>query len=244
MRYLVISDVHSNFLALQTVINDARPFKFEAVLSLGDLVGYGPNPNECIERLQDFEYTAIVGNHDWGVLGRADYRVFNTDARISLFWTRDELTAENQRFLADLPLTVRLGDMLLCHGSPREPVWEYLVDTASAEANFRAEEFQLALVGHTHLPVAFEWLPQVHQARLLLPDWEMPMELAGRRLIINPGSVGQPRNGDPRACYGILDTDAQTFLFRRVAYPVEIIQERMRARGLPQRLIDRLELGR
>jgi len=242
MRYVVISDIHGNFPALQTVLMDAPPF--DAILCLGDVVGYGPNPNECVERLQDFPLTCIVGNHDWGAIGRADLLIFNNDARQALYWTQQELSAENRSFLSDLPTTVQMDTFMLAHGSPREPIWEYLVDARSARENFLTFDFQVALVGHTHLPLALEWAAEVKQARVLLPDWGAPLSLAGRRLILNPGSVGQPRDGDPRASYAILDADQMTWEFRRIPYAVEITQERMRARGLPQRLIDRLQMGR
>ncbi len=242
MRYVVISDIHGNFPALQMVLRDAEPF--DAVLCLGDIVGYGPNPNECVERIQEFPLTCIVGNHDWGAIGRADLHIFNSDARQALFWTQHELTLENRNFLSDLPMTMRIEDTLLAHGSPREPIWEYLVDARSAKENFVMHDFQIALVGHTHLPLALEWVEEFNHARILLPDWNVPLQLEGRRLIINPGSVGQPRDGNPRASYAIFDTDAMTWESRRVPYAVEITQERMRARGLPQRLIDRLQVGR
>ncbi len=242
MRYVVISDIHGNFPALQMVLVDAQPF--DAVLCLGDVVGYGPNPNECVERLQDFPFTCIVGNHDWGAIGRADLLIFNNDARQALYWTQQELSAENRSFLSDLPVTVEMDSFLLAHGSPREPIWEYLVDARSARDNFAQFNFQVALVGHTHLPLALEWAEEHKQARILLPDWGTPLSLSGRRLILNPGSVGQPRDGDPRASYAILDADQMTWEFRRISYAVEITQERMRARGLPQRLIDRLQMGR
>jgi len=241
VRYLVISDIHSNLPALQSVLINAPTF--DAIWCLGDVVGYGPNPNGCIERLEEFPHICVVGNHDWGVLGRSDPFVFNRDAREALLWTQGELFPENRQFLAQLPKTMTSEDYLLVHGSPREPIWEYLLDAQRAKQNFLAGDFQIVLVGHTHIPMIFEWVTASHEARLLVPSLEEPLKLNGRRLIINPGSVGQPRNGDPRAAYGILDTEAQTFTFYRVAYPVEITQERMRARGLPQRLIDRLEVG-
>ena len=242
MRYLVISDVHSNYPALQTVLTNAAPF--DAILFLGDLVGYGPNPNECVERLQEFSLTAIVGNHDWGVIGRADLYVFNSDAHEAIMWTQREIYADNRSFLSDLPTTVRIDDMMLAHGSPRDPIWEYLVDSYAAMESFKAHDFQLAFVGHTHLPLIFEWDEQAEEAHLILPELETPIEIGDRRLIVNPGSVGQPRDGDPRASYVMLDTEAQTLVYHRVPYAVEMTQERMRARGLPRRLIERLERGR
>lgn len=242
MRYAVISDIHSNFPALQMVLLNARPY--DGVICLGDIVGYGPNPNECVGRVVEVANTLIAGNHDWGAIGRADLTIFNMDARLALQWTQHELEPEYRHVLSDSPTTVRMGDILLAHGSPREPVWEYVVDVHTAAQSFLKEEFQLALIGHTHIPLVFEWIEETQQARIFPPDWNDPVNLEGRRLMINPGSVGQPRDGDPRASYGILDTDAHTFEFHRIAYPIEITQERMRARDLPVRLIDRLAMGR
>jgi len=244
VRYAVVSDIHGNLPAFQTVLADARPF--DAIWCLGDLVGYGPNPNECIELLLDYPHLCIAGNHDWGAIGRSEMMVFNQEARQALVWTQGILHPENRQFLTELPSTYRPqnGDFLLAHGSPREPIWEYLLDVDRAKASFLAYKFQIAFVGHTHLPFTYEWLEKSQEARLLLPNLDEPINLEGRRLILNPGSVGQPRDGDPRASYGILDTEAQTWQARRVPYPVEITQERMRVRQLPERLISRLEVGR
>jgi diadenosine tetraphosphatase ApaH/serine/threonine PP2A family protein phosphatase len=243
MRYIVVSDIHCNAPALETVLQDAPPF--DALLCLGDIVGYGPNPNQCVERIQDFEFVSLAGNHDWGAVGKADLRVFNRDARAALSWTSEELTTANRQFLRDLPVKDMLNDsVMLAHGSPRDPVWEYLVDISSASQIFRNFDFEVLLVGHSHLPLAFGWQPDEDRAHPQQIKLDVPISLEGRRLIFNPGSVGQPRDGNPKASYAILDLEAKTWVFRRVAYPIEITQERMRAKGLPQRLIDRLELGR
>ncbi|MGC9349050.1 MAG: metallophosphoesterase family protein [Anaerolineae bacterium] len=243
MRYLVISDVHGNAPALELVLLDAP--SFDALLCLGDMVGYGPNPNECISRIQDFDLTCLAGNHDWGAVGKADLFVFNREARQALQWTQEQLTEDNARFLRDLSPKLSLtDDILICHGSPRDPVWEYLVDASSAAANFRQYEFQILLVGHSHLPLVLEWREDREQVTALRPDLGVRLNLERRRLILNPGSVGQPRDGNPDASYAMLDTDEMAWWFRRVAYPVEITQERMRAQKLPRRLIARLEVGR
>lgn len=243
MRYLVVSDIHCNAPALEAVLRDAPPF--DAILSLGDIVGYGPNPNLCVERVQDFELVSLAGNHDWGAVGKADLRVFNRDAKAALTWTNHELTQSNRQFLRDLPVKTTLNEsVMLAHGSPRDPVWEYLVDLASAAWVFREYNFEVLLVGHSHLPLAFEWNSGEDRARLQTVKQDVPLNLEGRRLILNPGSVGQPRDGNPKASYALLDLDAQTWILRRTEYPVEITQERMRAKGLPERLISRLEIGR
>ncbi len=243
MRYIVISDIHSNAPALEAVLQDAPPF--DAVLCLGDIVGYGPNPNECVARVQDFDLVCLVGNHDLGAVGLADITIFNREARHALAWTQGELSDAHQAFLKVLtPKRWLTHSILLSHGSPRDPVWEYLVDAKSAAANFTAFDFEVAMVGHSHLPLILEWRQEegrVQSHRAEIDTW---LQLDGRRLILNPGSVGQPRDGNPRASYAMLDTEAMIWQFRRVDYPVEITQERMRAQLLPQRLIDRLEIGR
>ena len=243
MRYVVISDIHGNFPALQAALKDAGTF--DVVLCLGDIVGYGPNPNECIERVLEFENIIIAGNHDWGAISRADLYIFNTDARKALIWTRETLTQKNAAFLANLPKTMRVGaQVLLSHGSPREPIWEYLVDMRSSRENFLKFSFDLCLVGHTHLPMVFEWDIEEERVHISLPKVGTPVDLSKTRHIINPGSVGQPRDGNPHASYGLLDTDTWTWEARRVEYAVEITQERMRARELPTRLVERLSVGR
>lgn len=243
MRYLVVSDIHGNLPALQAVLADAPPC--DAVLCLGDIVGYGPDPNDCIRALQEFTYTAIVGNHDWGAIERTELWVFNPDARQALHWTGRELLPESRQLLASLPVTASPEPgLFLSHGSPREPIWEYLIDTTSAQASFLAADFQLCLVGHSHVPLIFDWNEQTQAARLFIPEVGRVAHLDGRRMIANPGSVGQPRDADPRASYAVLDIDNLTWELRRVPYPIELTQQRMREHGLPQRLIDRLVLGR
>ncbi len=242
MRYLVLSDIHGNLAALQSVLATAPTF--DVIWCLGDLVGYGPNPNEVIECLQEFNLVSVLGNHDWGALGRTDPYIFNGDARHALLWTQAELSAENRLFLSELSAGIEIEGFVLVHASLREPIWEYLLDVEAARKNFAFDDFRVAFVGHTHIPLVFEYVESAQDVRVFQPDRHAPLRLDGRRLLINPGSVGQPRDGDPRAAYGILDPEAQTFTFHRVAYAIEITQERMRVRGLPMRLIDRLELGR
>ena len=243
MRYLVFSDVHSNFPALQSVLMDAPDF--DEVVCLGDLVGYGPNPNECVDRVRDLALTCIAGNHDWGAIGRADLSIFNREAREALLWTQEMMTSSVRSFLDILELRVDLTEsVLLSHGSPRDPIWEYMVDVATATENFQRFDFQVGLVGHSHVPTIFEMPSSERRARILQRELDQPLDLEGRRLILNPGSVGQPRDGDPRASYAVLDTGAMTWTFHRVEYPVEITQERMRAADLPPRLINRLSVGR
>ncbi len=242
MHYLIISDIHANLAALEAVLADAPAY--DEIWCLGDLVGYGPNPNECIERIEDLPHISLVGNHDWAVLGKLDLNSFNTDARTANAWTQSELTPAAREYLAGLPTHMEHEGFYLVHASPREPVWEYILDANLAYANLAHFSTPICLVGHTHIPIVFELDEERRRCDTLIPPFPGPLALGPHRMILNPGSVGQPRDGDPRASYAMLDAENMTWEFRRVAYPVEITQERMRARGLPRRLIERLEMGR
>jgi diadenosine tetraphosphatase ApaH/serine/threonine PP2A family protein phosphatase len=242
VRYLIISDIHANLAALETVLEDAPDF--DELWCLGDLVGYGPKPNECIERVRGFSHTSLAGNHDWAALGKLDLSSFNAVARAANEWTQQQLTPSSRTYLNGLHPSLQRGDFALAHASPREPIWEYIMDTSTAYQNFEHFSTPFCLVGHTHVPVLFELDEDRHRCEALLPPLPEPVRLGERRAIINPGSVGQPRDGDPRASYALLDTDEMSWTFHRVSYPIGITQERMRARGLPQRLIDRLGIGR
>lgn len=242
MRYLVISDIHANLTALEAVLADAPPF--DEVWCLGDLVGYGPNPNECVSRIQGLPHVSLAGNHDWAALGQLDLSSFNVDARTASTWTQSELTSATHQYLSALPIQRTHEGFHLVHASPREPLWEYILDAHMAYANFAHFSERVCLVGHTHIPLAFTLNERRQQCETLIPPFEEPLQLGEQRMIINPGSVGQPRDGNPDASYALLDTEEMTWTFHRVSYPVEIVQERMRARGLPRRLINRLELGR
>ncbi len=242
MHYLIISDIHANLVALESVLADASDF--DKIWCLGDLVGYGPNPNECVERIQEFSHVCLAGNHDWAALGKLDLRSFNTDARNANLWTQSELAPAAREYLDACPTCTEQDNFYMAHASPKEPVWEYVLDTNVAYANFAHFPTLVCLVGHTHVPVIFELDEERQRCKTIIPPQPAPVPLGQKRMIINPGSVGQPRDGDPRASYAMLDTENMTWEFRRVAYPVEITQERMRARGLPRRLVERLEMGR
>ncbi len=240
MRYAVISDIHSNLTALDAVLEAARPF--DVLLCLGDVVGYGPDPNECVARLHSYPLTCIAGNHDLAAIGQLDLSRFNPDERQANYWTRDELSRESRDFLSDLPNTIKLGSFLLAHGSPVNPVWEYLDSLYLAKDNFMRFDFQTAFVGHTHIALAIEWDSKQKEASFLQAN-ASALSLAKDRLILNPGSVGQPRDDDPRASYAIMDTEKMSWEFRRTPYNIERTQKRMRNCGLPKRLIERLQYG-
>ena len=242
MRILVLSDIHANLAAFDAVL--AHAGSFDRVWCLGDIVGYGPDPNECVERVRELRrYQCLAGNHDWAALGKLDLSDFNTDARLAALWTRQQLTPDNRAFLdARLEYIGPLeGRYTLVHGSPRYPIWEYILDEAIAAENFPYFSTQVCLVGHTHVPVIYAETPA--GVRALRPPLDTPHPLGDQRLIINPGSVGQPRDGDPRASYLLLDVEAGTVTYRRVDYPIEVTQEKMAAVGLPPRIIARLEYG-
>lgn len=245
MRVLVISDIHANLAALEAVLEDAAQFNYEKVWCLGDIVGYGPEPDECTARIKALGALTVVGNHDWAVLGRMDVEDFNPEAGRAVLWTRQQLKPESLAWLNALPREpLAEGEFTLTHGSPRDPVWEYVMNAAIARANLEHFGTPACLVGHTHVPAVYLWQNGEGRPRVLLLQAGEDAPIRGHeRAILNPGSVGQPRDNDSRAAYAILDTAARTWLQCRVAYPIEVTQAHMRAARLPERLINRLAYG-
>lgn len=241
MRYLVISDIHANLMAFEAVLQDAGN-AWDRIWCLGDIVGYGPDPNECAERLQQHDHVSLSGNHDWAVLGKLDIESFNSEARTALRWTQETISEQTHDFLAQLPPLTEETPFTLAHGSPRQPVWEYILDEKSAAENFHHFDTPYCLVGHSHVPFVFKEMED-GKCRGALPQYGEPIALGQQRLIINPGSVGQPRDSDPRAAYALLDGEAMTWEHRRVPYDIAETQDRMRKVGMPFRLVARLELG-
>jgi predicted phosphodiesterase len=242
MRILIISDIHANLVALEAVLADTQAY--EAVWCLGDLVGYGPNPNECVERVRALpNLLCLVGNHDKAVLDEIDLSVFNGDARTAISWTRRQCTPETLDYLRALPAQDRTGDFTLAHGSPRQPVWEYILDRFIAQDNFGILPTPYCLVGHTHQPVVYRETGPYGECVEEAPDYEHLLQLGEQRLIINPGSVGQPRDNNPDAAYALLDTDTLQWQYCRVPYDVMATQSRMRAAHMPERLVLRLAYG-
>ncbi len=252
MRVLLISDVHANLAALEEVLADAETFLwngssgYDAVWSLGDIVGYGPHPNECIERLKlvDPEHVRVAGNHDWAALDFLDINDFNPEARKMVEWTQenlDEVSLDYLKNLHDFPLTQ--DKFTVTHASPRHPIWEYITSISVARENFDHFNTPYCLVGHTHVPLIFRLALDPEKQRLRCsahsPYIDRDINLAGEhRLILNPGSVGQPRDNDPRAAYALLDTESDLIHFRRVRYDIEVTQAAMRAArhaGAPDR---------
>lgn len=241
MRILVISDIHANYTALEAVI--AANAMVDAVWCLGDLVGYGPDPNECIERIKSLpNLTCLLGNHDAAVSGSLEIDKFNKEAAESILWTKSQLTQVNLEFLKSLPETRTTSLVTLAHGSPRSPVWEYILDPVTAVMNFSFFNSQLALVGHTHLPLYFTDEQSTGEVKRNLLKSGEQIKIT-QRTILNPGSVGQPRDHDPRASFGILDPDKMTWRIRRIEYKVPEVQKRILDAGLPERHASRLSEG-
>ncbi|HSQ18490.1 MAG TPA: metallophosphoesterase family protein [Anaerolineales bacterium] len=241
MKTLLLSDIHANLTALEAVLADAG--NVEAVWCLGDLVGYGPDPNECVERVAALpNLRCVMGNHDAAALRQIEVDAFNPEARAALLWTQQRLSATNLTFLESLPEMVEVDQITLVHGSPRQPVWEYLLDTRTATINFDYFETLYCFVGHTHLPVIYYLPDDQRMAHLIVPENTTQVSLAPRA-IINPGSVGQPRDRDPRAAYALLDMEDYTWEWHRVAYDIPSVQERMHQAKLPERHIVRLAAG-
>jgi predicted phosphodiesterase len=244
MRLLIISDIHANLTAFDTVLAHASG-QWDQVWCLGDVIGYGPDPEACVARLRELNHISLSGNHDWAVLDKLDISTFNVEARRAIQWTQSQLSTEANDYLQTLPpIAVAPPHFTLAHASPRQPVWEYILDNITAGENFPHFETQFCLVGHTHTPIIYEKTSTDIVART--PLYSQPVyldQLGENRLIINPGSVGQPRDSDPRAAYAILDLEAMTWEHRRVPYDVEAVQARMRKHDLPERLVLRLEFG-
>jgi len=239
MCVAVVTDIHSNLPALEAVLEACAPY--DALWVLGDVVGYGPYPDEVVARLRKEHAVAVRGNHDAAVLGELDTHVFNDEARLAVEWTAERIGTAARHWLDGLPETREVEGFTLAHGSPREPLWEYLVSVALARRNLTHFETPHAIVGHTHVPLVFR--ENGSRIEVIHPKADMRIELDERRCILNPGGVGQPRDGDPRACAMLLDTEAMTVDWLRVPYAVERTQARMRRLGLPTRLAERLAHG-
>ncbi len=243
MRYLLLSDIHGNLAALEVVLAAAGPC--DAVWCLGDTVGYGPRPNECVERVQALPgLVCVAGNHDWGAVSKLDLADFNRDARRAAEWTGSVLSPANRAWLEALPERVRHEGFTLVHGSPRFPIREYVLNPAIASENMAHFDTLTCLVGHTHVPLIFQEPGRLqHTAPAIVPPLDEPFSYRAVRSIANVGAVGQPRDGDPRACFVVLDPDAMTLEYHRVSYPIAETQALIEEAGLPPRLAARLAYG-
>jgi predicted phosphodiesterase len=235
----VISDIHGNLHALESVLRSVDAESPDEVWCLGDLVGYGPQPNRCCELVAERADVCLIGNHDLGVLGRIDLDDFSPDAAAAARWTAEELEDEPRRYLDSQSPSAVLDRAELYHASPRDPVWEYVLAPEVAFLSLEATEKPLVLVGHSHIALRFG----AEQLAPALCEEGTQVDLARERWLLNPGSVGQPRDGNPRAAWLLLDFDGQKAVYNRVEYPVEKTQAEIRERGLPESLAVRLEAG-
>ncbi|MDQ3855340.1 MAG: metallophosphatase family protein [Chloroflexota bacterium] len=237
----MISDIHANLVALEAVLTDMG--QVDQYWCLGDVVGYGPEPNECIQALLELDHVIVVGNHDAGAVGRISVRDFNGEARRAIEWTSRQLDKDGVAYLRSAPEKLERNDVMLVHGSPRDPIWEYITTPEQAGDAFADSERAYVLAGHTHLQTVFV---QDSSGTVFpgIPADDMMLRLGAERVLINPGSVGQPRDGDPRAAYAIVESRSRHVEFHRVEYDIAETQRRMRAAGMSEWLTARLAHGR
>ena len=244
MRLAIISDIHGNLNALQAVLDDVDGQSVDEVVCLGDIVGYGAEPNECVDLVKERCSDILLGNHDSAAVGTLSTHHFNIHAKIAIEWTSENLKKPTSAYLRSLPLQAKRDGSTLVHATPYEPeMWYYITSLEEAAFNFQFFDTVFCFVGHTHIPIIIvldsEKELYVHQDTSVEYD-----KRSGSRFLVNVGSVGQPRDRNPKACYGILDTDKKVFSYRRVEYDVEKTQSAMRKAKLPEFLITRLEEGR
>jgi len=242
MRYAIIADIHANLEAFTAVLEEIEHRGgVEEVWCLGDIVGYGPDPHQCIELLRKYNHVCVAGNHDWAAIGKIDISDFNSDAAAACHWTAQQLSPEDIQYLESLPLVIEKDDFTLVHGSPREPIWEYILSTSLARENFTFFKSKYCLIGHSHAPLVFK--DEDGSCSLGQLSTNIGLALGKSRLIINPGGVGQPRDGDPRASYAIYDSESRLIRLYRIPYDISATQDKMMQHKLPIRLVVRLNYG-
>jgi diadenosine tetraphosphatase ApaH/serine/threonine PP2A family protein phosphatase len=242
MRIVLVSDIHSNEVALRAVLAALPPH--DHLWCLGDTIGYGPNPNECLAEMRERAQYVLTGNHDLASLGAISLATFNPLARMANEWNNKQLEPDLRAYLEERPARLDLDDVTLAHASPRDPVWEYVLDEVSAFQNLAHFTAPICFIGHSHVPLIFAYHSD-KTAQFEHAGADKVLELQPEsRYILNPGSVGQPRDNDPRAAYAVWDTDKRTVTFCRVEYDVAETQRRMREAKLPSALSERLALGR
>ena len=243
MRYAILADIHANLAALQAVLEDiTAKGGVDELWCLGDVVGYGPEPGECIRLLKKHCSVCVAGNHDLGAVGKLNLGYFNASAAAACRWTAAQLSPADVRYLEDLPLSLQQGDFFLVHGSPAEPALEYVISSGIAARSFSFFDSPYCLVGHTHVPLAFK--QEGDSAPSIMLSSGIGLVLGAKRMIINPGGVGQPRDGDPRASYAVYESEGSILRLYRVEYDIAATQRKMLKANLPMMLISRLEEGR
>ena len=247
MRAAVLSDIHANRQALEAVLAAVDEVGVDQIWCLGDMVGYGADPDACTTLVRERSAACLVGNHDLAVLGALDISTFSEAAAAAVEWTRGNVSPETLEFLATLEPTATIAGVGLAHASPRDPVWEYVLSTDQADAGLDAQEERVGLIGHSHIALFFvraaESARHGHAQGAQATDGA-ELELGEGEWLLNPGSVGQPRDGDPRAAWLELDTEQWLARYHRVDYDIEGAAAAIRAAGLPEVLAERLEVGR
>ncbi len=236
-KIAIISDIHANFTALKEVMKDAEENGASSYVCLGDIVGYGPNPAECVTKIQEMKCICVKGNHDEYVTNSYDLTAFNSQAREALEWTRSKLSEGQKEWLGALPYTRRLGRNMLVHATLEDPEkWDYVRNSFDASIMMGYQKTPICFYGHTHVPIAYE--KSGASAQKVDPGLIKLKE--GSKYLVNVGSVGQPRDGDPKASYAIFDRIARTIEFRRVNYDIQLVADEILSNGLPESLAERL----
>ncbi len=243
MRYVIIGDIHSNWDALDAVLKDIDGQEADRFLCVGDLVGYGAEPQKCIRAVRERDFTCVAGNHDHAAIARLDISYFNEHAREAVLWTRQRLSVGNVEYLGGLSLVETIDGLTVAHGTVHAPdLFGYIETVFAAQVSFHAMVTEIAFLGHSHVPIAF--LENEGQDSVTYTQ-STEIELRhAPKAIVNVGSVGQPRDDDPRACYAVYDQETQTVELRRIEYDIEHAQAKIRKAGLPDVLAARLALGR
>jgi len=241
VKYVIISDIHANLEAFESARKKIAEISPDKILCLGDIVGYGASPNECVEAAREICDATVAGNHDFGAIGRTDITYFNMYAREAILWTARTLKEEASDFLSDRPLTeVVDGNMRIVHATPRDPErWNYILSHEHALGEFEAFEEQICFVGHSHQPMIYELM----DSETLIVNTDRVQVREGRRYLVNVGSVGQPRDGNPKAAICVYDLDKSEIVIHRIEYDVEAAKKRIIEAGLPAVLANRLSWG-
>jgi predicted phosphodiesterase len=242
MRYAVLGDVHGNWDALEVVLQDMDGQSIDRHLCLGDMVGYGPQPAKCLKKIRELGCIAVAGNHDHGVIGRLEKGYFNHHAWAAVEWTRQKMSIAGVEYLGGLNLVEIIDEITVGHGTIHRPEqFGYIETVFAAQLSFHAMTTPIAFLGHSHVPIAF--LEGEGDSVTYTQSTEFELRHVSKA-IINVGSVGQPRDDDPRASYAVYDSEAQTCEIRRIEYDIESVQAKIRKTGLPDVLAARLALGR
>ena len=242
MSILIVSDVHANLVAFEAVIEAAGDV--DQIWNLGDIVGYGPKPRECVDRIIGLSPAAsLIGNHDWAAIGRLQLDEFNPVARYATYWTTAQLSAEHMKYLEGLPNRVIENDWMLVHASPRHPIWEYVYTPKVAAENFELFDAPVCFLGHSHVQLFISESMALAGDSPIQPADGDTLVIDSGRFIVNPGSVGQPRDNNPDAAFALYDPETRVVTFRRTPYDIEKTQAQMETAGLPRPLITRLALG-